>query len=412
MQTADFVRDGIRNLLRYKLRSALTILGVVFGIAAVIAMLGIGAGAQATVLRQISGLGLRNIIIESVVPTTRAGKTSESRRTRLNYGVTFRDVDQLAAALPGANLEMVHIPKAKLYHGSQRINGNAYGVTSQYFDMMQARLVQGQNLGPAHNKKQMNVAVINTRMLEVAPQLRQGIGEVLRVGSKYFSIIGVVEIPAHESEANIYVPYHTAFNQFGTVQVGHDAGSFSYSSTEVGQLVLQATSENSVSSSLAVVEEVFKKNHRQDDYKISVPLHILKGKQATQRILNLVLITIAAISLVVGGIGIMNIMLASVTERIPEIGIRRAIGATRQDILKQFLVETATLTFMGGVIGCILGVLMVPFAAHWTGWPGIISWSSVVVSLSVSVVVGVVFGMAPAIRAARMDPGSALRHEI
>ena len=180
---------------------------------------------------------------------------------------------------------------------------------------------------------------------------------------------------------------------------------------EVGQVVLRAEDEEDVPRIAQVVKRTLEANHDNLDYEAVVPLDILRSKQRTQRVFNFVLITIAAISLLVGGIGIMNIMLAVVMERIREIGIRRAVGAGQRDIFLQVLTETVTLSGLGGILGCVLGVCAVPVASGWTGWPGIITPYAIILALFVSFVVGLVFGTAPAMRAARLSPVDALRHE-
>jgi putative ABC transport system permease protein len=280
-----------------------------------------------------------------------------------------------------------------------------------FFEVMNGAVREGGGLCDVHELMQANVAVVNEGFARGTRGLEQPVGKRIKLGKKYFEIIGVVSVPAHLDQRRIYIPYLTALNEFGTAQVSSDTGSFNFSSSDLGQLILHMPSEEEVEPSLAVVESLLAKNHQgSDDWAIRVPLRELKNKQETQRIFNLVLITIAAISLLVGGIGIMNIMLASVTERIPEIGIRRAVGATQRDVLGQFLVETATLTALGGVLGALLGMVSVPLASRWTGWPGIITPGSLLVALVVSIGVGLVFGLAPAWRASRLDPGVALRH--
>jgi putative ABC transport system permease protein len=412
----DFFQEGLRNLLRHKMRSALTLLGVIFGIAAVVAMQGIAAGAQATVLKQIAGLGLRNVIVDSVQPTQQsanpAAASRSSRRMRLNFGITYRDADQLRAALPQADVAQVHRLTQRVYVEGRRAQAVAAGVEPLYFELMNTSVVEGHLLTQAHEWTQANVAVINEAFAQATPGLeRQPIGRVLKLGRRYFEVIGVVRVPAHLEERRIYIPYETARREFGNAQVSSDTGTFNYSRSDLGQLVLRLPQETEVEGAQSVVESLLERNHPgTDDWSVRVPLRELRNKQETQRIFNLVLITIAAISLLVGGIGIMNIMLASVSERIPEIGIRRAVGATRRDVLAQFLVETATLTAMGGLLGSLLGVVSVPIAARFTGWPGLVTPSSILVALVVSVGVGLVFGMAPAWRASRLDPGVALRH--
>ena len=276
---------------------------------------------------------------------------------------------------------------------------------------MHAELLRGTLTTPMHEVHASKVAVVNQDFLLEMNAMGSGLGEVIKIGLGYFKVVGVVNIPAHSGQQYVFIPYRTARTVFGDVFVKAEAGESEFSKTEIGQLIVQAANEDTVKSTAAVVISTLQRNHRFDDYAISVPLNILESKQQTQRVMNLVLVTIAAISLIVGGIGIMNIMLASVTERIPEIGIRRAVGATREDILYQFLAETTTLTLTGGCLGCLAGLIIVPIASHFTGWAGVITPGSIIVSLFVSILVGIIFGIAPAINAARMDPGTALRYE-
>ena len=418
----EFFREAWRSIYRHKMRSALTLLGVVFGIAAVITMMGIGEGAQRSVLAEISGLGLRNIIAEAVQPTqpssaatssSSSSSSSSTARERLDYGLTFRDARQIAASLEevGARINIAHQIKYKLYYRGQVQTCKILGVDTDYWDLVHTQLVRGQVIAPLHDLHAAKVAVVNEDFFAAMKSMGDGLGETVKIGTAYFEVMGVVDIPAHRGRGYVYIPYHTASGIFGDVFVKMEAGNTEYSQTEIGQLIVQAPSEATVKSVAEVVEFTLQNNHTTDDYTVYVPLNILESKQRTQQILNLVLVTIAAISLIVGGIGIMNIMLASVTERIPEIGIRRAVGATQQDILYQFLAETTTLTLTGGVLGCVAGMAFIPIASHFTGWQGVVTWSSVLVSLFVSVLVGLIFGIAPAVNASRMDPGAALRYE-
>ena len=397
------------------MRSALTLLGVVFGIAAVITMMGIGEGAQRSVLAEISGLGLRNIIAESVRPTqiNDGGGGSASVRDRLDYGITFRDARQIEAALESidAKINIAHQIKHNVYYRGEKLSAKTLGVDPEYWKMVHTRLSRGSMIGVIHNDQAKKVAVINEDFYQTMNSMGNGVGETLKVGSQYFEIVGVVNIPAHSGRGHIYLPYNTASGVFGDTFVKVESGDMEYSHTEIGQLIVQAPSEATVKTVAEVVEHTLKANHRNDDYSLYVPLNILESKQRTQQILNLVLVTIAAISLIVGGIGIMNIMLASVTERIPEIGIRRAVGATQADILYQFLAETTTLTLTGGVLGCVVGMVLIPIASSFTGWDGVVTPSSVIISLVVSMLVGLIFGIAPAVNASKMDPGAALRYE-
>lgn len=405
--------EGARNLSRHKLRSTLTILGIVFGVAAVITMLGIGEGAQQTVLREIGGLGLRNVIVDSNQPTVSAlNDSSQTTRSRiLNYGITTRDAARIRSALPDADITISHLAKGKIYSGAKRINARALGVSPDYFRFFQTRIIEGSLFHAVNNDNRHRVAVITEEVAKAMNIPGGPINQNIRIGQNLFTVIGIVEMPLRRAEGAIFLPYSTARDLYGTFSIQIEAGSSNFSRNEIGQLVARLPDENMISEAATVIERLMKETHPADDFSITVPMDLLRTRQRTQRILNLVLIVIAAISLVVGGIGIMNIMLAIVTERIPEIGTRRALGATENDILLQFLAEAIVLSTAGGIVGCLLGFAMVPLASRWIGWPGIITPSAAIMSIAVAWLVGVIFGIAPAVRAAKMDPVSCLRYE-
>lgn len=412
---AEFVTSGARNLLRHKLRSLLTLLGVFFGVAAVITMLGIGEGAQRTVMKQISGLGLKNIIVESVQPTVPQTTTTTSQRRRgpriLDYGLSRRDSEQLSSMFPEAKITETHMVKSKVYVGSRRLDTQVLGVRPEYFEYFDTQLIDGRLPGDVDEDEARRVAVVSEDLGEFYLD-KSSLGyRPLKIGDVYFDVVGVVRQTAHGGKSMVLIPYRTAKLSFGTTTIKREAGSVEFTKSELGQIILRFESEDVIPQYAQIVRRALEMNHPRGDFKMTVPLEILETKQRTQRILNLVLIAIAAISLVVGGIGIMNIMLAVVTERIPEIGIRRAIGATRQDILYQFLAETVTLSSAGGIMGCLCGFIVVPIASKFTGWDGVITPWAVIVSLAVSWLVGLVFGMAPAVRASKMDVVEALRYE-
>jgi putative ABC transport system permease protein len=408
----DHLKEGLHAILRHKLRSALTLLGVVFGIAAVITMLGIGTGAQRTVLSEISGMGLRNILVESAKPEIRkrVSSTTRSHRSRLNYGLTFRDADQVERSLPaGCLVERVHQAGQPVTLLGKKSSAVVLGVSPEWFEVMMARRLDGVLLGDLQAQGVHPVAVVNPAFLEANPLPDGGLGRMVRIGSSYLEICGVAEIPAYASRPHVFLPYETARQILGGVQANFEAGSTEFTYTELGRMVVQVADEEMVAGVSEMIREQLTRTHPDGDFAITVPLELLRSKMRTQRVLNLVLVSIAAISLLVGGIGIMNIMLASVSERVPEIGIRRAVGARRADIVAQFLFETATLTLLGGVIGVALGYAAVPLAGAFMGWQGIITPSAVFLSLGVALATGLLFGIAPAVRAARLDPAEALR---
>jgi len=415
VRIGEFMVSGARNLLRHKLRSLLTLLGVFFGVAAVITMLGIGEGAQRTVMQEISGLGLRNIIAESVQPTKPAATASTQSTRRglrlLTFGLTHRDARQLRSLITDSDVTETHLISSRVYLNGQRMVAKALGVTPDYFDFFYTKIVAGRPLTDVDEMTGQRVVVVSENLAHLYQPNNNLARQPIRVGQVYFDVVGVVKQSAQGGDSMIYMPYRTARLTYGNTSIKREAGSVEFTRSELGQIVLRVASEDQVPAAATLVRRNLEMNHPQGDFKLTVPLEILSTKQRTQRILNLVLIAIAAISLVVGGIGIMNIMLAVVTERIPEIGIRRAIGATREDILYQFLAETVTLSSIGGILGCLCGFILVPLASKFIGWPGVITPGAVIASLAVSWLVGLVFGMAPAIRASRMDPVEALRYE-
>mgnify|MGYP003603346490 FL=1 len=409
----DMVRSALRDLSRHKLRTLLTLLGVLIGVAAVITMLGIGEGAQQNVMRDIAGLGLRNIIIESVQPSVQERpQQSAQRGPRIQrYGLNDKDAQQLKALHPGIELLQVHLVKEKVFERGRRLDAQVLGVPPEYDQAFTLDLVQGRRLSALDDRDLRRVVVVSEPL---AAALFGQVGKplsTLQIGDRFFDVVGVARVGARTAAPLIFMPYRTAMANYGTMILKREAGSAEFSEVEIGQIVVRSPEEDLVPGLAAAVKRTLELSHPAIDYRVTVPLEILQTKQRTQRILNLVLIAIAAISLLVGGIGIMNIMLAVVTERIPEIGLRRAVGASQRDILRQFLTETVTLSTVGGLLGCLVGFVTVPLASHWTGWPGVITPWAVVISLAVSWCVGLVFGLAPAARAARMDPVDALRHQ-
>lgn len=411
---SEFMSSGARNLLRHKLRSLLALLGVFFGVSAVITMLGIGEGAQRSVMREISGLGLNNVIAESVQPTQPQQTTSTSNRRRglrqLEFGLNERDYAQLKSMFPEAELTRAHVVREKVYRQGRLVDAKVLGVAPDYFDYFETGVVAGRLLGAVDDFERRRVVVVSEGLTDLFQAEDTLARRPIQVGRYFFEVAGVIRQPAQGATPFVLMPYQTARSTFGTSTLRRDTGSMEYTRTDIGQIVLRFIDESVIPGVAGVLKQMMERNHPEGDVKLVVPLEILEAKQRTQRILNLVLITIAGISLLVGGIGIMNIMLAVVTERIPEIGIRRALGATRRDILYQFLAETITLSTVGGLLGCLCGFIVVPLASRFIGWEGVITPGAVMLSLAVSWLVGLVFGMAPALRAAKMDPVEALRH--
>ncbi|MDD5677492.1 MAG: ABC transporter permease [Kiritimatiellae bacterium] len=408
----ELAREGARNLLRHKVRSFLSLLGIVIGVGSVIAMMAIGEGAQQKVLKDIGGLGLHNIIVDSEKPSAaNVPRESGDNQGAFRYGLTPRDVEQVKFLFPSTTILVGHLVKKQIYYQSTRLDVALLGVDPEYFNVFPVDVQEGYVLTEVDNRDRHRVAVITEEAAMRIPAIGGALGKTIRIGGKYFQVIGVIRMPSGEGMGRVFLPYNTAKELFGTITAEDEAGTSEYSINEIGRMVIHLKDENMIPEAAAVVERLLKKNHEMNDFTITVPLAKLRLKQQTQRTFDLVLIVIAAISLVIGGIGIMNIMLAIVMERIEEIGIRRALGASRRDILLQFLSETVVLSTGGGILGCLLGMVAVPLLSRLTEWPGVFTPSSIIIALMFSWLVGVVFGIAPAIQAAKMNPVDCLRYE-
>lgn len=405
--------EGARNLLRHKMRSLLSLLGIVIGVGSVIAMMAIGEGAQRKVLKDIGGLGLHNIIIDSEKPTAASlpHNTGENQGA-FRYGLTPRDVEQVRSLFPAATLLVGHLVKKRTYYQSTRLDVAILGVAPEYFDAFPMEVREGYTLAEVDNRDRHRVAVITEEAARRIPAAGGALGTTIQIGGNYFQVIGVIRMPSGEGVGRVFLPYNTAKDLFGTITAEEgEAGSSELTINEIGRMVIHLEDEAIIPEAAAVVEKMLKKNHEMNDFTMTVPLAKLQLKQQTQRTFDLVLIVIAVISLVIGGIGIMNIMLAIVMERIQEIGIRRALGASRRDILLQFLSETVVLSTSGGILGCLLGAAAVPLLSRLTEWPGVFTPSAILIALMFSWLVGIVFGIAPAIQAAKMNPVECLRYE-
>lgn len=410
---------GVRNLLQHKLRSVLTLSGLVFGVGSVIAMLAVGEGASIEALKEIRKLGSHNIIIDSVVPPEQDG--ARGARVRMNvYGLKYDDFDRIRTSIPSVERAVpVKLLRQEGQHGTRTMELRLVGTTPEWFDLVRRPLAIGRTLTPLDIERESAVVVLTEHGARRLLATEAVLGEAVRIGGMFFTVVGVIRSEEAQSGAvqtpdrqiDAYIPLSVARGRFGDIQVDRQAGGTTREMVELHQIIVEAPSDEAVESTAAAVEHVIDRFHDQDDFRISVPLALLRQAEATKRTFNIVLGSIAGISLLVGGIGIMNIMLATVTERTREIGIRRAIGARRVQIIRQFLIETVVLSTIGGLIGIVLGVCIPIVITSMAGMPTRVTVGSLVLSLGISVMLGVVFGLYPAARAARLDPIEALRHE-
>lgn len=413
------VRLGIKTLMLHKMRSMLTMLGMVFGVGAVIAMLAVGEGASREALDQIRRLGSQNIIINSQKPVEQASGNSMNVRMNI-YGLLYDDLARIEQSYETVE----RVVPAKLIRGQGRVEGRTLelrivGTTPDWSELVQRNLLTGRNMTQRDLDENSNVVVLTEHGVRKLLAGRQTLGSQVLINSGYYTVIGVVQSEETQSSAmqtpdqniDAYIPINVAIERYGDMSVTRSSGSRSRELVELHQIIVQVDSIDHVESTAAAIDRMLTLNHPKGDYSLSVPLALLRQAESTQRTFNIVLGSIAGISLLIGGIGIMNIMLASVTERTKEIGIRRAIGAKRKQIIGQFLIETVVLSVTGGMIGIGIGVLIPWIITIAAQMPTAVTAWSVGLSVVISVGIGIVFGMYPAMRAANLDPIVALRHE-
>ena len=411
MQLSESLRIGVRSILVHKLRSFLTTLGVIFGVAAVIAMLSIGEGAKRAAVEQIKLLGTNNIRVNYVKLT---GDQAEDAEKKLSRGLTYRDGQLIRENLPNVKgVTPVRFVETSILLGNKESTGRVVGTDEAYEWVTNFHPSDGRFISALDVADAKRVCVIGSEIRNELFGYRNPLGRRIKIGDTWFVVIGVMEsktvkegktsvIKLRNINKDVYIPITTALKRF----TDEDRPN------SIEEIAVQVEREEQVVPTADVVKRLLNRTHNGvNDYEIIIPAELLAQSQKTQRVFNIVMGSIAAISLLVGGIGIMNIMLASVTERTKEIGTRRALGATERDVLIQFLYETIMISVTGGTIGIILGVIMAKGINLFAGWETVISLYSVVISFGISALVGIVFGIFPARQAAKMDPIAALRFE-
>ncbi|MBN2593730.1 MAG: ABC transporter permease [Sedimentisphaerales bacterium] len=410
---------GIENLLLHKLRSFLTMLGVVFGVGSVVAMLSVGEGASKEALEQIRKLGSNNIIVSSKKSAEEEATSTEHSHMSI-YGLTYEDYRRIASNF--SNIQQT--APVKLTRKDSRVRERVLelrivGTTPEWFKLVPREILAGRVLLASDQEKQAPVAVLTEFGARKILATESTVGRTVRIGSDQFEVIGIVKsesgqagnIQIPDQEVDAYIPIEVAQRYFGDIFTKRTSGGDESERVELHQVIVQVDDPKKVEAIAAGIERMLQMFHKKQDYAVSVPLALLKQAEAMKRRFNIVLGSIAGISLLVGGIGIMNIMLASVTERTREIGIRRAIGAKRRQIIFQFLIETVVLSTMGGLIGLGVGTLIPFLITYFSGMITLITLKGILVPLLISMTIGILFGLYPAVHAAKVDPIVALRHE-
>ena len=411
MTNSETLAGALQNLRAHKLRTALTMLGMIFGVGAVIAMLSIGAGGEKKALEAIGKLGLRNVIVRAKVvkPEDRADLRKKS------LGVSLRDGEAIGEAIPNVEtvLPRVEVKAYKILAPNGKTKGKVLGVSSRYPSVASVALQEGRFFDARDEQEYNQVCVIGQDVRRNLFGYGPAIGKVLKVNDVWLEVVGIFagdapgsggskDVPVASNAQEIWIPVTTAMRKFDRDPL--DA--------PLDDLLVQLKDGASTREAATLIRPLLDRLHGgADDFEIVVPEALLEQSRQTQRIFNIVMGSIAGISLLVGGIGIMNIMLASVLERTREIGIRRAIGARKADIRAQFVVESFAISFIGGVSGIVIGIVLARVVAAYAGWPTVITIGSLLLSTGVSVTVGLVSGIYPATRAAELDPIESLRYE-
>ncbi|HZU37344.1 MAG TPA: ABC transporter permease [Gemmataceae bacterium] len=418
---------AMRSLWLHKLRAFLSVLGIIIGTGAVIVLMGVGEGTMRDALEDIMRQGATNVIIRSVKPPE---NTSGARRTRVaRYGLTNDDYDRLRIISTVVDNVPMRIFSEEIRHLDKKPRGRVVATTPSYFVVNKCLLSRGRFLTDQDNRTMENVCVLGNGIADKVFPFTDPLGETVVLNKSEFKVVGVLQdrIPtgavggstqtAEDFNDDVYIPLNTCQVRYGEKKVTRSVGSWSIEQVELSQVTLTIDNMDDVRGAGQVVRDLLARYHDEQDYAVTIPLDRLEAAERERDRLTFQLAVVASISLFVGGIGIMNIMLATVTERTREIGIRRALGAKRRDITLQFLIEAVVQTSVGGIIGVGAGLfilIVAPWIYHLLSnqhWPAQVNGDSILYSLVVAVGVGMGFGLYPAWRAALLDPIEALRHE-
>ena len=412
MRWQELLLMGVEGLKVHRLRSMLTMLGIIFGVAAVISMLSIGEGAKREALAKYKMLGVNNIIIRD---KNLSEQELEEVRAKFSRGLSRKDAEAIKRIIP--TVELV-APQAELPLEAQfedkSTAATIVGVTGEIDKILNYQPTKGQFLTADHHNRQLRVCVLGSEVTQKLFPIEEPIGKRIKLGDVWFQVIGAMEpkslftetvgeLASRNLNQDIYIPLSSFLSRYTKED---------QLASEIDQLTIRVEESNKLVETAAVIRRIIERRHKgNDDYEIVIPYELLKQEERETRIYNMVLGSIAAISLLVGGIGIMNIMLATVLERTREIGIRRSLGARRREILLQFLIEATGLSLLGGFLGVILGVTMSIVINAFAEFHTVVTPISVIVAFSVSGGIGVIFGTFPAKSAAKTNPIEALRYE-
>lgn len=430
------VHLGLKSLLLQKMRAGLAALGIFIGTTTVIWLVAVGEGVSYQAQQQIKELGATNIIVRSKQPHSSSNGQDANSRIK-TYGLLRDDYRRIVENIPSIRRAVpMREVRFELRLGNRTADSVLVGCIEDYLELNRLEIRRGRWLTPRDRGKKV-VVLANDTAKRLFPY-ENPIGRTIWVGSEFYVVIGQTKprmasaaiggsLDARDYNLDAYIPLKTLRQRVGDLVMKRVGGEFQGEQVELSQITVGVDTVEDVDETAAIINTLLEKYHEQEDYAVVVPKELLRQAERTRAMFNVLLVVIAGISLLVGGIGIMNIMLATVTERTREIGIRRALGAKRQHIIQQFLTETVLLTASGGLLGVLFGLMCGPLfritragltmvspdllpPIVYTLEPRIAPWS-VVLSLVISLGVGLIFGVYPARRAAHMDPIEALRHE-
>jgi putative ABC transport system permease protein len=405
---------GFANLRDHKLRSLLTMLGMIFGVAAVVAMLSIGAGAQQKVMAFIEQLGIRNLIVYA--KEAQNGQAYQKVR-RISPGLTLTDYDVIRKNVPDIEqgTPRKRFEPSKVLPKPQQEAPILYGVQPSYLAISGLRVTQGRFFDMSEEEASTPVCVLGAAAKDSLFGTSEAVGEYVKLNEQWYHVVGVVgpQLAAqgetssvHNEDSNnvIYAPLNTVRLRMEDSEI--------WRKDEIDAVYLRLTSTDSSVTNSEILRSILNSSHHNaGDFSVVVPAELLAEQKRTEQLFNTVMVAIASISLLVGGIGIMNIMLAAILERTREIGVRRAVGARQSDIVRQFVIEAVLISFAGGLVGIVLGFVMSELIAWFAGWSTVVTVGSILLAFLVSISVGLVFGIYPAMKAARLDPVEAIRYE-
>ncbi|NLE32938.1 MAG: FtsX-like permease family protein [Bacteroidales bacterium] len=412
MEFQENIRVAIAGLVEHKFRSFLTMLGIIFGVASVIAMLSIGEGAKREAIAKYQDLGVNNIIVRE---KQLSDQELEDVRARFSQGLSLTDAQVIAEIVPGVKKVASQAEfSTEVKYADKSSRSTVIGITPDYAELLNYETDKGSFISDDHYNRNLKVCVLGAGVSKALFKQANPVGKMVKVDDQWFEVVGVLkskalftetvgELASRDLNTDVYIPLTSFLNRFA---------SSNALASQIQQITIQVDNSDRLLESSELVKGILNRHHfNNEDYSIVIPLELLKQEEKERRIYNILLGAIAAISLIVGGIGIMNIMLATVMERTREIGIRRAIGARKADIMSQFVSEAVAISITGGLIGVVLGVSLSVLITAFTDVSTFIRGYSIFIAFGFSVIVGISFGYLPAKNAANLKPIDSIRYE-